>query len=312
MTVGPSAVEQRFDPSKVQWTLLKEGDPALADKKRNIFCAYNHTGDMHMLEKDVPEPKAGEVLLHVRATGICGSDIHFWKHGRIGDTELQDECGAGHESAGEIIALGEGVEGWKVGDRVAIEAGIPCGQASCRFCLEGRYNQCRNMVFHSSPPFHGTLTRFIAHPAAWIHKLPDNVSFEEGSMVEPLSVALAGLEAVNVKLADTVLICGAGPIGLMSLLSAHAAGCYPIVITDLVENRLEFAKKLVPTVRTFLIERDAEPKATGEKIQELAATPLKVAIECTGFESSITTAIYVSNGQSPTHSPCSRLIRMVG
>lgn len=87
---------------------------------------------------------------------LASSDIHFWKHGGIGDSKLHDECGAGHESAGEIIALGEGVEGWKVGDRVAIEAGIPCGLASCRFCLEGRYNQCKRAVCVRHSPQAGT------------------------------------------------------------------------------------------------------------------------------------------------------------
>jgi len=96
------------------------------------------------------------------------------------------------------------------GDRVAIEAGIPCG--ACEFCLKGRYNACPTVVFFSTPPYHGTLTRFHLHPAAFVHKIPDHMSFEEGALCEPLAVALAGLERANLKLGDPLLICGAGPM----------------------------------------------------------------------------------------------------
>jgi L-iditol 2-dehydrogenase len=136
---------------------------------------------------------------------------------------VTDECGAGHESAGEVIELGEGVSNLKVGDRVAIEAGVPCGLASCDACRSGRYNACESalilrtfdhvlttagpqVVFFSTPPYHGTLTRFHAHPAAWLHKIPAHMSYEEGSLCEPLAVALAGIERANIKLGDPVLI----------------------------------------------------------------------------------------------------------
>lgn len=153
------------------------------------------------------------------------SDVHFWKHGHIGPTMIVvDENGAGHESAGEIIEVGEGVSHLKVGDRVAIEAGVPCGQADCDACRTGRYNACKcsarspdlsglsdegigpRVVFFSTPPYHGTLTRFHAHPASWLHKLPDNVSFEEGALCEPLAVALAGVERAGIRLGDPVVI----------------------------------------------------------------------------------------------------------
>jgi L-iditol 2-dehydrogenase len=118
------------------------------------------------------------------------------------------------------------------------------------------------------------------------------VSFEEGSLCEPLAVALAGIERSGLRLGDPVIICGAGPIGLVSLLSARAAGAEPIIITDLFQNRLDFAKSLVPGVRTVLIDRNASPKEQAEVIKKVAGGPLKLALECTGFESSIHTAVY--------------------
>ncbi|KAF8916318.1 chaperonin 10-like protein [Mucidula mucida] len=235
--------------------------------------------------KPKPKPGPGQVLLHVRATGICGSDVHFWRHGAIGSMIVTDECGSGHESAGEVVELGEG-------DRVAMEVGIPCSQPSCTPCRTGKYNGCPDVVFFSTPPYHGTLTRWHVHPEQWLHRLPDNVSFEEGALCEPLAVALAGIDRSGLRLGDPLLICGAGPIGLVSLLAARAAGAEPIVITDLFQSRLDFAKKLVPGVHTVLIERELSPEQQAIKIKAVAGRELKLSLECTGVESSISTAIF--------------------
>ncbi|CAD6579891.1 MAG: hypothetical protein TREMPRED_002603 [Tremellales sp. Tagirdzhanova-0007] len=265
----------------------------LDDPSFNIACAYNPAHEIQMVNKPVPKPGPGEVVIHVRATGICGSDVHFWKHGQIGPTMVvKDVTGAGHESAGDVIELGEGVTTFAVGDRVAIESGLPCGKAACDSCRMGRYNLCPNVVFFSVPPYFGTLTRFHAHPAGWLHKLPDGVSFEEGSLCEPLAVALAGIERADVRLGDPVLICGAGPIGLITLLAANAAGCTPIVITDLFESRLAFAKTLVPRVHTVQIQRGQSESDTAKMVKEKVDMSFKVALECTGVESSICIAIY--------------------
>ncbi|KAJ7180670.1 chaperonin 10-like protein [Mycena filopes] len=265
---------QIYSPLKVlqhpDFRILSPGEkpPATA----NIAAFYN------------PCTRNSPLLLHVRATGICGSDVHFWQHGRIGDSMVvTDECGSGHESAGEVVEVGEGVTQWNVGDRVAIEAGVPCSQPSCDACRTGRYNACPDVVFFSTPPFHGTLTRWHLHPAQWLHALPDNVSFEEGSLCEPLAVALAGIERSGLRLGDPLLICGAGPIGLITLLSARAAGAEPVVITDLFQSRLDFAKKLVPGVRTVLIKRGTTPKEQAQDIKEAAGGALKLAMECTWF-----------------------------
>ncbi|EPS43716.1 hypothetical protein H072_2323 [Dactylellina haptotyla CBS 200.50] len=240
----------------------------------------------------------GEVVLEMKATGICGSDIHFWEHGRIGPTMVvEDEHILGHESSGVVVKVHPSVTHLKPGDRVAIEPTIPC--AKCVPCLTGRYNGCENVLFRSTPPVPGLLRRYIVHPGQWCFKL-EGLSYEEGALLEPISVALAGIERAQLKLGDSLLICGAGPIGLVTLLCARAAGATPITITDIDASRLEFAKKLVPSVNTFQIPFGG-PDATPEKLAKTITDTFystdghpDVAIECTGIASSIATAVFAS------------------
>lgn len=137
------------------------------------------------------------------------------------------------------------------------------------------------------------MRRYHVHPEAWLHVLPNNLSYEEGSLLEPLSVALAGIDRSNLRLGSSLVICGAGPIGLVTLLAAHAAGAAPIVITDLDENRLEMAKKLVPRVRTVRVNMKDDAKRLGERIVDALGTEAELVLECTGVESSIQAGIYV-------------------
>ncbi|PLW13205.1 hypothetical protein PCANC_15212 [Puccinia coronata f. sp. avenae] len=267
-----------------------------SESDQNIACCYNDKKQIHMVKKPMPKAHPGQVLLHIRATGICGSDVHFWKHSRVGEKMVvRDECGAGHESAGEVIGLGEGVTHLKIGDRVAVEAGVPCSKPTCEKCRTGCYNACPQMIFFSTPPFHGLLTRYHAHPACWVHKIPAHVSYEEGSLLEPLAVALAGIERANVRLGDPVLICGAGPIGLVTLLACHAAGACPIAITDLSEGRLDFAKRLLPSVSTIQIELGTPERDVAESVEKKMGCKPQIALECTGFETSIAVAAYSVN-----------------
>lgn len=196
----------------------------------------------------------------------------------------------GHESAGTILATHPSVTHLSPGDRVAIEPNIICGQ--CEPCLTGRYNGCTSVQFLSTPPVTGLLRRYLTHPAMWCHKLPDNLSFEDGAMLEPLSVALAGVERANVRLGDPVVVCGAGPIGLVTLLCAKAAGATPLVITDIDEGRLKFAKELVPSVLTHKVEFSHSATDFQEKVVALMdGVEPAIAMECTGVESSICAAI---------------------
>jgi L-iditol 2-dehydrogenase len=164
---------------------------------------------------------------------------------------------------------------------------------NCDACRTGRYNGCPNIIFYSSPPVDGTLRRYHVHPAAWLHKLPDNLTYEEGALLEPLSVALAGIERSGLRLGDPLVICGAGPIGIVTLLAANAAGAAPIAITDLDENRLKVAKSLVPRVRIVQVQKDQGAHGVASSVKHALGQEAKLVIECTGVESSIHTAIYV-------------------
>ncbi|KAF2207769.1 hypothetical protein CERZMDRAFT_71284 [Cercospora zeae-maydis SCOH1-5] len=260
----------------------------------NIAIHTNPEHELHILEQPVPVPKRNECLIHIRATGICGSDVHFWEHGKIGSSLITGSQGLGHESAGEVVGVGEDVKGLKIGDRVALECGIPCSKPSCTSCRTGQYHGCPEKIFYSSPPIHGTLRRYHCHPEAWLHKLPENMTFEEGALLEPLSVALAGIDRSGVRMGDPLVICGAGPIGIIVLLSANAAGAAPIVITDIDESRLAFAKRLVPRARTVRVQMGEEPQAVAGNIKKALGQEAKLVIECTGVESSIHSGIYAS------------------
>lgn len=295
LSINPKLYDPKIVLNSSEFQILHNDDEIAkcSELGQNIACCYNDKKQILMVRKPMPKVHPGQVLLRIRSTGICGSDVHFWKHSRVGEKMVvKAECGAGHESSAEIIAIGDGVTDLKIGDRVAVEAGVPCSRPSCEQCRTGRYNACPEIVFFSTPPFHGLLTRYHAHPACWVHKIPPHVTYEEASLLEPLAVSLAGIERAGVRLGDPVLICGAGPIGLVSLLACHAAGACPIAITDLAESRLAFAKKLVPSVSTIQILPGSSERDCAEEIKNAMGCPVQIALECTGFESSVATAIY--------------------
>ncbi|ORY54838.1 putative sorbitol dehydrogenase [Pseudomassariella vexata] len=231
----------------------------------------------------------GEVTIAIKSTGICGSDVHFWHHGCIGPMIVEGEHVLGHESAGQVVAVHPSVTHLQVGDRVAIEPNVICNE--CEPCLTGRYNGCEKVQFLSTPPVPGLLRRYVNHPAIWCHKI-GNMTYENGSMLEPLSVALAGLQRAKVELGDPVLVCGAGPIGLITLLCAKAAGACPLVITDIDEGRLKFAKDICPSVITHKVERISAEDSAKALVASFGGIEPTVAIECTGVESSIAAAIW--------------------
>ncbi|OAD60333.1 Sorbitol dehydrogenase [Eufriesea mexicana] len=236
----------------------------------------------------VEEPDENEVLIQMGCVGICGSDVHYWVNGRIGDFVVRQPMIIGHEASGVVVKLGKNVTNLKVGDRVAIEPGVSC--RLCNYCKEGRYNLCKKMVFCATPPVHGNLRRFYKHAADFCFKLPEHVSLPEGALLEPLSVGVHACKRANIGIGSKVLILGAGPIGLVSLLVAKAMGANKIVITDLEQNRLDLAKKLGANVTLLMKKKDTEAETVQRVIEAMGEEPDKTIDAC-GAESTIRLAI---------------------
>ncbi|RKY04443.1 NAD(P)-dependent alcohol dehydrogenase [Candidatus Poribacteria bacterium] len=195
--------------------------------------------------EELPKPQIvndDDVLVRVKAVGVCGSDIHFYMHGRIGDFVVEKPLILGHESAGIVEEVGKGVKDLKPGDKVALEPGIPCRR--CEFCKSGRYNLCPHVRFFAAPPVNGVFAEYVVHPADFCFKLPENASLEEGAMVEPLSVGLHGAILGGVRPGDWVAVLGSGPIGLMALQASLAMGASRVICVDLYDFRLKLAKEL--------------------------------------------------------------------
>ncbi|XP_026939976.1 sorbitol dehydrogenase isoform X2 [Sagmatias obliquidens] len=238
----------------------------------------------------IPEPGPNEVLLKMHSVGICGSDVHYWQHGRIGDFVVKKPMVLGHEASGTVIKVGSLVKHLKPGDRVAIEPGAP--READEFCKIGRYNLSPTIFFCATPPDDGNLCRFYKHNANFCYKLPDNVTFEEGALIEPLSVGIHACRRAGVTLGHKVFVCGAGPIGLVSLLVAKAMGASQVVVTDLSASRLSKAKEVGAD---FLLQISNEsPQEIANKVEGLLGCKPEVTIECTGVETSIQAGIYAT------------------
>lgn len=209
---------------------------------------------MEIREIEVPVPKEKQVLVKLEYVGICGSDVHYLEHGKIGDFIVNGDFILGHECAGTVVALGPGVKNLKVGDKVALEPGCTCGQ--CEFCKTGRYNLCPDVEFLATPPYDGCLMNYIAFPENMAFKLPDGISTKEGALVEPLAVGMHAAKQGNVKLGDSVVILGSGTIGLVTLLACKAFGATDITVVDVIPKRLEYAKKLGATTTVNAAEKD--------------------------------------------------------
>lgn len=242
------------------------------------------------------------VLLRMRTVGICGSDVHYWKHGKIGNFVLNAPMCIGHECAAQIIGVGEQVHTLKVGDRVAIEPGVAC--YTCEMCLTGHYNLCPDMGFFATPPYHGSLCKYILHPANLCFALPDSVSYEEGAMCEPLSVAVNACNRAPelIKPGKNVAVMGAGPIGLLTLLVAKAYGASFVAVTDINEERLAMARKLGADLTVCVTNLSHEQamesvksKTTTKAGNENKATILyDCVIDCVGMSSTMNLAIGIA------------------
>ena len=200
---------------------------------------------MDFEERPIPQPKDDEVLVKLDYVGICGSDLHYYETGAIGDYVVKPPFVLGHEPGGVVVEVGKDVKHLQVGDRVALEPGKTCGQ--CEFCKEGKYNLCPDVVFFATPPVDGVFQEYVAHEANLCFKLPDNVSTLEGALIEPLAVGFHAAIQGDAHLGQKAVVMGAGCIGLVSMMALKARGVSEVYVVDVMDKRLEKAMELGAT-----------------------------------------------------------------
>ncbi len=211
---------------------------------------------------DVPEPLGPhDVRIKIHIVGICGSDVHYYQHGRIGPFVVQAPMVLGHEAAGTVIETGAEVTTLSEGDRVCMEPGIP--DPNSKAARLGIYNLDPAVRFWATPPVHGVLRPTVVHPEAFTFKLPDNVSFAEGAMVEPLAVGMHSATKAKITPGDVAVVTGAGPIGMVTALSALAGGCSRVVMTDVKQPKLDLAAGLGPITPVNVAHEDARAVIDG-------------------------------------------------
>ena len=215
---------------------------SISPKTNNPSVVLQKVGVITFEDRPVPEiTEPNYVKIAITNTGLCGSDVHYYETGCCGSFKVEKPMVLGHESSGIIVEVGGNVNSLKVGDRVACEPGIP-SRLSKEY-KSGNYNLCPKMAFAATPPYDGTLCKYYLLPEDFCVKLPDHVSLEEGALVEPLSVGVHANRLIDVKFGDTMIVFGAGPIGLLSAGVAHAFGCNKVLIVDIIQEKLDFAIK---------------------------------------------------------------------
>ena len=240
----------------------------------NRSAVLNAATSLEVLDRPVPVPGPRDVLVQVQAVGICGSDVHYYEHGRIGEYVVDQPMIIGHEAAGVIVAVGEKVDDRSVGQRVALEPGVPCRR--CGQCLAGRYNLCPDVVFFATPPVDGAISQLVAIDASFAHVVPAGLSHEQAAMAEPVSVGVWAVRKAQIHPGDRVLVTGAGPIGLLAAQVARAFGGVDVTVTDLSEFRLSVARQL------GLAAHPASDPLTQE---------YDVLLECSGVQPALTTGM---------------------
>ncbi len=241
--------------------------------------------DLRVEEVSIPQIGSNEVLVKMKRVGICGSDVHYYLEGSVASYIVKEPLILGHECAGEIANIGNKVKNLKIGQRVVIEPGFTCGK--CEYCRKGRYNLCGEVKFYGTPPYDGTFAEYVSAPEQNVYVMPDEMSYEEGAMIEPLAVGMMAAKMGKVTVHDIVAVIGAGPIGQMALQASKTYGAHETFVTDIIDYRLEYAKKYGAKGVINSAEEDMV-----EKIVELTDSKgVDVVIEASGATSAIQQAI---------------------
>ncbi|NJP40312.1 NAD(P)-dependent alcohol dehydrogenase [Oscillospiraceae bacterium HV4-5-C5C] len=245
-------------------------------------------GRMDFTTRPIPGPAADEVLVKIEYVGICGSDLHYYEHGAIGNYIVRPPFVLGHEAGGTVVEAGPAVTSLRPGDRVALEPGKTCGH--CEFCKSGRYNLCPDVAFFATPPVDGVFQEYVAHPADLCFKLPEQVSTMEGALIEPLAVGFHAANQGGAHLGQTCVVMGSGCIGLVSMMALKAMGVTRVYVVDIMEKRLNKALELGATA----VINSADTPA-GEAIAKLTdGKGADLIIETAGTEITTRQAIEVA------------------
>ena len=248
-------------------------------------CVIHKAQDLRIEDRAAPDPSPGGALVRVRAGGICGSDLHYYFEGRNGDFVIREPLIPGHEISGEVAAVGEGVTRLRPGQRVAVHPGRNCGR--CAQCRAGRGNLCRNVFFMGSasrfPHMQGGFAEFVAADESQLYPVSDALPFATAAFAEPLAVALHAVERAGPLLGRSVLIAGAGPIGLLVLLAARRAGAEWVTMTDILDAPLALARRIGADAAANVAEgadalsRAAEALGGFETAFEVSGSPAGLA-----------------------------------
>ncbi|MFO7851696.1 MAG: zinc-dependent alcohol dehydrogenase [Bacteroidota bacterium] len=250
--------------------------------------SWKLTGLRQMQLQDVPDPGApgpGQLLLRIEAVGICGSDIHYYTTGRIGEQVVKYPFTVGHECAATVIESGEYTEGFEPGHRVAVDPAMPCYE--CDQCLAGREHTCRNLKFLGCPgQAEGCLSEMIVMPANSCYRIPDRMSFAEAAFAEPFSIGYYAVQLSQLKRGANVAVLGAGPIGDSVLIAAREAGAESIFVTDKIDARLDISRKLGAGAAINVNKKDAV-----KEISSLEPGLLDIVYECCGQQEALDQAV---------------------
>jgi L-iditol 2-dehydrogenase len=252
-------------------------------------AVLNKPLDIEVKKVSIPEPKDDEVLVKVYCIGVCGSDVHYYEHGKIGRYVVKEPIILGHELAGEVVKVGVSVTNVLPGDRVAVEPGVTCGR--CEYCKSGRYNLCPDVVFMATPPVDGAWADFVTIRSDMLFKLPESMSYEEGALLEPLSVGFHAMNRGKVTQADRVFVSGLGPIGLLAIQAAKMFGVTEIYASDVVPFRRQLALEMGLTAVIDPLNEQVE-----ERIKELTGGKgITVVIESSGNQRAISDTVKIIN-----------------
>lgn len=236
-------------------------------------------GDLALEDRPDPVPGPQDVVVRVHSVGVCGSDVHYYEHGRIGSYTVDSPLVLGHEASGEVVAVGDQVDPSRIGQRVSLEPGVP--DFTCAQCLAGRYNLCPNVRFFATPPIDGAFAELVALNEQFAHPVPESLSEDAAALLEPLSVGLWACRKAEVTAGSRVLVTGAGPVGLVAAQAALALGAAEVTVTDVNPHRLRLAVELGATGAI-----DVSTTSLGE-----SGVRPDVLLECSGHPAATTEAL---------------------